>query len=91
MKWRKRISRFSMDTKNITSVLKSRSWQLKKKMDAVTYLSKKSRLEKPPTKEYLNFLLEGKSFLSREYFDELSRIQVISEDSMKQEHLPESS
>ena len=27
----KRISRFSMDTKNITSVLKSRSWQLKKK------------------------------------------------------------
>ena len=62
-----------------------------KKLDAVTYLSKKSRGEKPPTQEYLNFLLEGKSFLSREYFDELSRIQVIPEDSMKQEHLPESS
>ena len=62
-----------------------------KKLDAVTYLSKKSRGEKPPTQEYLNFLLEGKSFLSREYFDELSRIQVIQEDSMKQEHLPESS
>ena len=61
------------------------------KLDAVTYLSKKSRGEKPPTQEYLNFLLEGKSFLSREYFDELSRIQVIPEDSMKQEHLPESS
>ena len=62
-----------------------------KKLDAVTYLSKNSRGEKPPTQEYLNFLLEGKSFLSREYFDELSRIQVIPEDSMKQEHLPESS
>ena len=62
-----------------------------KKMDAVTYLSKKSRGDKPPTQEYLNFLLEGKSFLSKEYFDELSRIQVIPEDSMKQEHLPESS
>ncbi len=62
-----------------------------KNLDAVTYLSKKSRGEKPPTQEYLNFLLEGKSFLSREYFDELSRIQVIQEDSMKQEHLPESS
>ena len=61
------------------------------KLDAVTYLSKKSRGEKPPTQEYLNFLLEGKSFLSREYFDKLSRIQVIPEDSMKQEHLPESS
>ena len=61
------------------------------KLDAVTYLSKKSRGEKPPTQEYFNFLLEGKSFLSREYFDELSRIQVIPEDSMKQEHLPESS
>ena len=61
------------------------------KLDAVTYLSKKSRGEKPPTQEYLNFLLEGKSFLSREYFDELSWIQVIPEDSMKQEHLPESS
>ena len=61
------------------------------KLDAVTYLSNKSRGEKPPTQEYLNFLLEGKSFLSREYFDELSRIQVIPEDSMKQEHLPESS
>ena len=36
---------------------------------------KKSRGEKPPTQEYLNFLLEGKSFLSREYFDELSRIR----------------
>ena len=63
----------------------------KEKLDAVTYLSKKSRGEKPPTQEYLNFLLEGKSFLSREYFDELSQIQVIPEDSMKQEHLPESS
>ena len=62
-----------------------------KKLDAVTYLSKKSRGEKPPTQEYLNFLLEGKSFLSREYFDELSWIQVIPEDSMKQEHLLESS
>ena len=62
-----------------------------KKWDAVTYLSKKSRGEKPPSQEYLNFLLEGKSFLSGEYFDELSRIQVIPEDSMKQEHLPESS
>ena len=62
-----------------------------KKMDAVTHLSKKSLGEKPPTQEYLNFLLEGKSFLSREYFDKLSRIQVIPEDSMKQEHLPESS
>ena len=62
-----------------------------KKLDAVTYLSKKSRGEKPPTQEYLNFLLEGKSFLSREYFDKLSRIKVIQEDSKKQEHLPESS
>ena len=62
-----------------------------KNLDAVTYLSKKSRGEKPPTQEYLNFLLEGKSFLSREYFDKLSRIQVIQEDSKKQEHLPESS
>ena len=62
-----------------------------KKLDAVTYISKKSRGEKPPTQKYLNFLLEGKSFLSREYFDKLSRIQVIPEDSMKQEHLPESS
>ena len=62
-----------------------------KNLDAVTYLSKKPHGEKPPTQEYLNFLLEGKSFLSREYFDELSRIQVIQEDSMKQEHLPESS
>ena len=62
-----------------------------KKLDAVTYLSKKSRREKPPTQEYLNFLLEGKSFLSWEYFDELSRIQVITEDSIKQGHLPESS
>ena len=62
-----------------------------KNLDAVTYLSKKSCGEKPPTQEYLNFLLEGKSFLSREYFDKLSRIQVIPEDSMKQEHLPESS
>ena len=62
-----------------------------KNLDAVTYLSKKNRWEKPPTREYLNFLLEGKSFLSWKYFDELSRIQVIPEDSMKQEHLPESS
>ena len=62
-----------------------------KKLDAVTYLSKKSRGEKPPTQEYLNFLFEGKSFLSREYFDELTWIQVIPEDSLKQEHLPESS
>ena len=62
-----------------------------KKMDAATYFSKNPRGEKPPTHEYLNFLLEGKSFLSREYFDKLSRIQVIPEDSMKQEHLPESS
>ena len=61
------------------------------KLDAVTYLSKKSRGEKPPTQEYLNFLLEGKSFLSREYFEELSRIQVIPGNSMKQGHLPESS
>jgi len=61
------------------------------KLDAVTYLSKKSRGKKPPPQEYLNFLIEGKSFLSREYFDELSRIQVILENSMKQEHLPESS
>ena len=61
------------------------------KLDDVTYLSKKFRGEKPHTQEYLNFLLEGKSFLSREYFDELSRIQVIPEDSMKQELLPESS
>ena len=60
-------------------------------MDAVTYLSKKYCWEKPPTQKYLNFFLEEKSFLSREYFDELSRIQVIQEDSMKQEHLPESS
>ena len=50
---------------------------LEEKLDAVTYLSKKSRGEKPPTQEYLNFLLEGKSFLSRKYFDELSWIQVI--------------
>ena len=62
-----------------------------KNLDAVIYLSKKPRGEKPPTQEYLNFLLEGKSFLSKNYFDELSRIQVIPEDSMKQEHLPESS
>ena len=62
-----------------------------KKLDAVTYLSKKSRGEKPPIQEYLNFLLEGKSFLSWKYFDELSRIKVIPEDSMKQEYLPESS
>ena len=63
-----------------------------KNLDAVTYLSKKSRGEKPPTQEYLNFLLEGKkSFLSWKYFDELTRIQVISEESLKQEHLPESS
>ena len=60
-------------------------------LDAVTYLSKKPRGEKPPTQEYLNFLLEGKSFLSWKYFDELSRIQVISEDPLKQQHLPESS
>ena len=57
----------------------------------MTYLLKNSRGEKPPTQEYLNFLLEGKSFLSREYFDKLSRIQVIQEDSKKQEHLSESS
>ena len=61
------------------------------KLDVVTYLSKKSRGEKPPTQEYLNFLLEGKSLLSREYFDELSRIQVISGNSIKQEHLPKNS
>ena len=60
-------------------------------MDAVTYLSKKLHGEKLSTQEYLNFLLEGKSFLSREYFKELSRIQVIPEDSMKQEHHLESS
>ena len=60
-------------------------------LDAVTYLSKKPRGEKPPIQEYLNFLLEGKSFLSWKYFDELSRIQVISEDPLKQQHLPESS
>ena len=62
-----------------------------KNLDAVTYLSKKPRGEKPSTQEYLNFLLVGKSFLSRNYFDDLSRIQVIREDSMNQEHLPESS
>ena len=62
-----------------------------KNLDAMTYLSKKPQGEKPPSQEYLNFLLEGKSFLSREYFDKLNRIQVIPEDSMKQEHLPESS
>ena len=62
-----------------------------KNLDAVTYLSKKPRGEKPPPQEYLNFLLEGKSFLSWKYFDEVSRIQVIPGDSMKQEHLPESS
>ena len=62
-----------------------------KNLDGVTYLSIKPRREKPPTQEYLNFLLEGKSFLSWKYFDELSRIQVISEDSLKQELLPESS
>ena len=62
-----------------------------KNLDAVTYLSKNPRGEQPPTQEYLNFLLEGKSFLSRNYFDELSRTQVIPENSMKQEHLPESS
>ena len=61
------------------------------KLDAVTYLSIKHQGEKPPTQEYLNFLLEEKSFLSREYFDELSRIHLIQEDSMKHEHLPESS
>ena len=60
-------------------------------LDAVTYLSKKSLGEKPPTQEYFNFLLEGKSFLSWKYFDELSRIQVISKDSLKKEDLPESS
>ena len=62
-----------------------------KNLDAVTYLSKKPQGEKSPSQEYLNFLLEGKNFISREYFKELSRIQVIPEDSMKQEHLPESS
>ena len=62
-----------------------------KNLDAMPYLSKKPQGEKPPSQEYLNFLLEGKSFLSREYFDELSRIQVIPGDSMKQEYLPESS
>ena len=60
-------------------------------LDAATYLSKKHRGVKPPNQEYLNFLFEGNTFLSREYFYELSRIQVIPEDSMKQEHLPESS
>ena len=60
-------------------------------MDAVTYLSKNPGGEKPPTQEYLNFLLEGKSFLSSKYFDELSRILVIPEDSLIQEHFPESS
>ena len=91
MKWRKRILRFSMDTKNIISVLKSKSWQLKKKIGCGDLSLKKIPRRKASHPGVFEFLLEGKSFLSREYFDELSRIQVILEDFMKQEHLPESS
>ena len=51
---------------------------------AITYLSQNAREEKPPTREYLNFLLEGKELLSPEYFDRLSQITVFSEDLLKQ-------
>ena len=53
-------------------------------MKAITYLSQNAREEKPPTREYLNFLLEGKELLSPEYFDGLSQITVFSEDLLKQ-------
>ena len=42
------------------------------------------REEKLPTREYLNFLLEGKQLLSPEYFDGLSQKTVFSEDLLKQ-------
>ena len=61
-----------------------------KKIECSDLSFKKNSRRKTSHSGDLNFLLEGKSFLSREYFDELSRIQVIPEDSMKQEHLPES-
>ena len=51
---------------------------------AITYLSQNAREEKPPTREYLNFLLEGKELLSPEYFEGLNRITVFSEDLLKQ-------
>ena len=51
---------------------------------AITYLSQNASEEKPPTREYLNFLLEGKELLRPEYFDGLSQITVFSEDLLKQ-------
>ena len=49
---------------------------------AVTYLSQNPRETKPPTQEYLNFLLEGKAFLSRSYFEKISQIPIFKEKSL---------
>ena len=50
---------------------------------AVTYLSENAALETLPTREYLDFLLEGKELLSLDYFSMLQCIRTV--DQMRTE------
>ena len=51
-----------------------------KKISAVTYLAMKSRAQGLPTKEYLNYLLEGRNFLSTDYFSRLQQIRTVEDE-----------
>mgnify|MGYP001239801031 FL=1 len=46
---------------------------------AVTYLSEDAALETLPTREYLDFLLEGRGFLSSNYFSMLQSIRTVDQ------------
>ena len=46
---------------------------------AVTYLSKDAAAETFPTREYLDFLLEGREFLSSDYFSMLQSIRTVDQ------------
>ena len=46
---------------------------------AVTYLSEDAALATLPTREYLDFLLEGREFLSSNYFSMLQSIRTVDE------------
>ena len=45
----------------------------------VTYLSKDAAPETPPTREYLDFLLEGREFLSSDYFSLIQSIRTVDQ------------
>ncbi len=48
-----------------------------KSWTAVTYQALNTGPETPPSREYLNFLLEGKPFLSSHYYIELNNITTL--------------